>query len=181
MDPWYHYGRGDPLDAAFILVHYAHMNGRGDVEPIWDMLTAANASVFGVDDYGLSVGADGSLVVYDARTRSMRFERERLERWYSKRGAKSPERNPRARTSSATRGSIGRLPAITASRFHFVFSIVLASFRSFFSVIRRTDGRLAIRLKKRPKNEPLRPDYLNATTRETLDSPPRKRHGKVLI
>jgi len=66
MDPWYHYGRGDPLDAAFILVHYAHMNGRGDVEPIWDMLTAANASVFGVDDYGLSVGADGSLVVYDA-------------------------------------------------------------------------------------------------------------------
>jgi len=90
MDPWYHYGRGDPLDAAFILVHYAHMNGRGDVEPIWDMLTAANASVFGVDDYGLSVGADGSLVVYDAPDRSMRFERERLERWYSKRARNLP-------------------------------------------------------------------------------------------
>lgn len=66
MDPWYHYGRGDPLDAAFVLLHYAHMNGRSDVEPIWDMLTTANASVFGVDEYGLSVGAEGSLVVYDA-------------------------------------------------------------------------------------------------------------------
>ena len=66
MDPWYHYGRGDPLDAAFVLLHYAHMSGRGDVETIWEMLTTANASVFGVDDYGLLEGNDGSLVVYDA-------------------------------------------------------------------------------------------------------------------
>ncbi|MXV62626.1 amidohydrolase family protein [Natronorubrum sp. JWXQ-INN-674] len=66
MDPWYHYGRGDPLDAAFVLLHYAHMSGRGDVEPIWEMLTEANAEVFGVDDYGLAAGAEGSLVVYDA-------------------------------------------------------------------------------------------------------------------
>ncbi|WP_121743318.1 cytosine deaminase [Natronorubrum halophilum] len=66
MDPWYHYGCGDQLDAAFILLHYAHMSGRNDVGPLWEMLTTANAEVFGVDDYGLSVGADGSLVVYDA-------------------------------------------------------------------------------------------------------------------
>jgi len=132
MDPWYHYGRGDPLDAAFILVHYAHMNGRGDVEPIWDMLTAANASVFGVDDDGLSVGADGSLVVYDAPDLFNALRTRAPRTLVLKEGAKSPERNPRARTSSATRGSIGRLPAITASRFRFVFSIVLASFPFFF-------------------------------------------------
>lgn len=66
IDPWYHYGCGDQLDAAFILLHYAHMSGRNDVGLLWNMLTTANAEVFGVDDYGLSVGADGSLVVYDA-------------------------------------------------------------------------------------------------------------------
>ncbi|MFB6270391.1 MAG: cytosine deaminase [Halobacterium sp.] len=66
MDPWYHYGAGDPLDAAFVLLHYAHMNGRDDVTPLWEMLTAANAEVFGVDDYGIEEGNEGSLVVYDA-------------------------------------------------------------------------------------------------------------------
>lgn len=66
MDPWYHYGRADPLDAAFILIHYAHMSGHSDVEPIWEMLTEANASIFGVDKYGLSEGNEGSVVVYDA-------------------------------------------------------------------------------------------------------------------
>lgn len=66
MDPWYHYGRADPIDAAFVLLHYAHMNGRSDVGPLWDLLTDANADIFGVDEYGLSVGREGSLVVYDS-------------------------------------------------------------------------------------------------------------------
>jgi cytosine deaminase len=66
MDPWYHYGVGDPLDAAFVLVHYAHMSGRGDVGTLWRMLTEANADVFGVEGYGLAEGNEGSLVVYDS-------------------------------------------------------------------------------------------------------------------
>ncbi|MFO7926810.1 amidohydrolase family protein, partial [Natronomonas sp.] len=66
LDPWYHYGVADPLDAAFILVHYAHMAGHDDVEALWEMLTDANASVFGVTDYGLAEGNEGSLVVYDS-------------------------------------------------------------------------------------------------------------------
>lgn len=66
MDPWYHYGCGDPLDAAFVLLHYAHMSGRNDVKTLWNMLTTANASIFGDDKYGLTEGAAGSLVVYDA-------------------------------------------------------------------------------------------------------------------
>ena len=66
MDPWYHYGRADPLDAAFVLLHFAHMNGRDDVETLWRMLTEANAAVFGSADYGLEAGAPGSLVVYDS-------------------------------------------------------------------------------------------------------------------
>ncbi|MFD1685064.1 cytosine deaminase [Halobellus litoreus] len=66
LDPWYHYGVADPLDAAFILAHYAHMAGRGDVEVLWEMLTDANAEIFGADEYGLSEGTEGSLVVYDS-------------------------------------------------------------------------------------------------------------------
>lgn len=66
MDPWYHYGVGDQLDAAFVLLHYAHMSGHGDVAALWEMLTDANAAVFGADDYGLAAGDEGSLVVYDS-------------------------------------------------------------------------------------------------------------------
>jgi cytosine deaminase len=66
MDPWYHYGVGDQLDAAHLLVHYAHMNGRDDATALWTMLTDANAAVYGVEDYGLEPGCEGSVAVYDA-------------------------------------------------------------------------------------------------------------------
>jgi len=68
MDPWYHYGVADPLDAAFVLLHYAHMAGRDDVQTIWTMLTEANAEVVGAADYGLREGGEGSLVVFDSPT-----------------------------------------------------------------------------------------------------------------
>lgn len=66
LDPWYHYGVADPLDAAFVLIHYAHLSGRGDVAAVWEMLTEGTATAFGADDYGLREGGEGSLVVYDA-------------------------------------------------------------------------------------------------------------------
>jgi cytosine deaminase len=66
MDPWYHYGKADPLDAAYVLIHYAQMSGYDDVQTIWDMLTVANSSIFGAENYGLEPGDEGSLVVYDS-------------------------------------------------------------------------------------------------------------------
>jgi len=66
LDPWYHYGVADPLDAAFVLVHYAHMAGRGDVPVLWEMLTDANAEIFGALGYGLREETPGSLVVFDS-------------------------------------------------------------------------------------------------------------------
>lgn len=66
MDPWYHYGRGDPLDAAFVLLHYAHMSGHGDVATLWEMLIEANASIFGDEPEPVREGAPASLVVFDA-------------------------------------------------------------------------------------------------------------------
>jgi len=81
MDVVYEYGMADPLDAAYVLAHYAHMNGHDDVETLWDMLTDANAHVFGKseDEYGLAEGNEGSVIVHNAtspheaiRTRSKR-------------------------------------------------------------------------------------------------------------
>lgn len=79
MDPWYHWGRGDPLDAAYVLLHYAHMHGRADVADIWEMLLNANAAIWGDAPARIREGAEGSLVVFDSpdpfnalRTRSPR-------------------------------------------------------------------------------------------------------------
>ncbi len=69
MDPWYHYGMGDPLDAAFLLLHYAHMNGRSDVSTLWNMLIEANSDIFGKHVSGIEEGAEGSLVVFDSPDR----------------------------------------------------------------------------------------------------------------
>lgn len=66
MDSTYQYGDGDPLKAAHMLVHFAHMNLRRDIDDLWNMLTEGNAEVFGVENYGLCEGAEGSLVVFDA-------------------------------------------------------------------------------------------------------------------
>jgi len=66
QDMVYHYGTGDMLDAAFILLHFAHMSGRSDVPVLWEMLTEANAEVYGLSEYGIAEGNEGSLVVYDS-------------------------------------------------------------------------------------------------------------------
>lgn len=68
MDVVYEYGKADPLDAAYVLAHYAHMNGHDDVETLWNMLTEANAEILGLgpDEYGLEEGNEGSVIVHDA-------------------------------------------------------------------------------------------------------------------
>jgi cytosine deaminase len=66
VDHFHSYGDGDPLKAAFVLVHFAHMNGQADTAKLWNMLLEGNATVFGVNEYGIESGNEGSLVVYDA-------------------------------------------------------------------------------------------------------------------
>jgi len=68
VDHFNSYGDGDPLSTAFVLVHYAHMNGQDDVDAIWDMLLHSNADVYGATNYGFEKGSRGSLVVYDGYT-----------------------------------------------------------------------------------------------------------------
>ncbi len=68
MDPWYPLGYGDPLQAAFVLVHFAQMSGHSELLSLVDMITSNPARALGIDDYGLEPGKRASLVAFDAPT-----------------------------------------------------------------------------------------------------------------
>jgi cytosine deaminase len=66
MDPWYPLGYGDPLQAAFVLVHLGQMSGDAQLRQLIDMITINSATTLGVPDYGLRIGGPADLVVFDA-------------------------------------------------------------------------------------------------------------------
>jgi cytosine deaminase len=66
MDPWYPLGYGDPLQAAFVLVHLGQMSGDGELRRLIEMITTNPAEALGVPDYGLRPGGPADLVVFDA-------------------------------------------------------------------------------------------------------------------
>ncbi|MDO5757180.1 MAG: amidohydrolase family protein [Rhodobacterales bacterium] len=66
LDPWYSLGTADMLDVAFMGMHVAQMSAPDEMARCFDMVTQANAAIMGLPDYGLHVGAQGSLVVLDA-------------------------------------------------------------------------------------------------------------------
>ncbi len=66
MDPWYPLGYGDPLQAAFVLVHLGQMSGDAELKRLIDMITTNPAAALGVPNYGLRFGGPADLVVFDA-------------------------------------------------------------------------------------------------------------------
>jgi cytosine deaminase len=66
MDPWYPLGYGDPLQAAFVLVHLGQMSGDAELHRLIEMITVNPAAALGVADYGLRPGGPADLVVFDA-------------------------------------------------------------------------------------------------------------------
>jgi cytosine deaminase len=66
MDPWYPLGCGDPLQAAFVLVHYGQMSGDQELRRLIEMITVNPARVLGLPDYGIRTGGPADLVVFDA-------------------------------------------------------------------------------------------------------------------
>ena len=59
MDPWYPLGYGDPLQAAFVLVHLGQMSGDSELRRLIEMITVNPAAALGVPDYGLRAGRPG--------------------------------------------------------------------------------------------------------------------------
>src|SRR5215813_10649327 len=66
MDPWYPLGYGDPLQAAFVLVHFGQMSGDEELQRLIEMITVNPAAALGLSDYGLQIGGPADLVVFDA-------------------------------------------------------------------------------------------------------------------
>ncbi len=66
MDPWYPLGCADPLQAAFVLVHYGQMSGAEELKRLIEMITVNPARALGVPDYGLEEGRAADLVVFAA-------------------------------------------------------------------------------------------------------------------
>src|SRR5690242_6444686 len=66
MDPWYPLGYGDPLQAAFVLVHLGQMSGDAELRRLFEMITVNPAAALGLDGYGLRDGGPADLVVFDA-------------------------------------------------------------------------------------------------------------------
>jgi len=66
LDPWYPLGTADMLDVAFMGLHVAQMTSPEDMRTCFDMVTVNNAKTMGLENYGLHVGAQASLVVLDA-------------------------------------------------------------------------------------------------------------------
>jgi cytosine/creatinine deaminase len=66
LDPWYSLGTADMLDVAFMGLHVAQMTHPADMRRCFDMVTADNAAIMGLQGYGLTPGSVASLVVLDA-------------------------------------------------------------------------------------------------------------------
>jgi len=64
MDPWYPLGYADPLQAAFVLAHYAQMSGHGELRTLMDMITWNPASALGLEKYGLLPGCRADLCAF---------------------------------------------------------------------------------------------------------------------
>src|SRR6266576_3431743 len=70
MDPWYPLGYADPLQAAFVLAHYAQMSGFEEIRTLLDMISVNGARALGLTDYGLEPGCRADLVLFDATSES---------------------------------------------------------------------------------------------------------------
>jgi len=67
MDPWYSLGSGDMLEVASMAVHVAHMTSRDAMRYAFAAVTENPARIMGLENYGLSVGCHGDLVLLQAR------------------------------------------------------------------------------------------------------------------
>ncbi len=66
MDPWYSLGSADMLDVAHMGLHVAQLTSPAEMRRCFEMVTATNAAIIGLDDYGIAVGKRASLLVLDA-------------------------------------------------------------------------------------------------------------------
>ncbi|MER3482339.1 MAG: hypothetical protein C4332_03480 [Meiothermus sp.] len=66
-NPYYPFGRNDPLDVALWTAHVAQLAWGEELETVRHMVTDWSAHALGLEEYGLEVGSKANLVVLDAQ------------------------------------------------------------------------------------------------------------------
>lgn len=98
-DPFYPFGRGDPLEVTFLASHAAHMSRPHEIETVFDMMTGAAARTMGLGDYGAAPGCVADLVVIDAADPLQALTRRADRSFVIKRGQVVAETETRRRTA----------------------------------------------------------------------------------
>jgi cytosine/creatinine deaminase len=65
-DPYYPFGKPDPLECALMMAHAAQLTLPHELEQVIDMITVNSARTARVSDYGIAPGMRADLVVIDA-------------------------------------------------------------------------------------------------------------------
>jgi cytosine deaminase len=65
-DPYYPFGKPDPLECALMMAHVAQLTLPHELEQVMDMITVNSARAARVSDYGIAPGCRADLVVIDA-------------------------------------------------------------------------------------------------------------------
>lgn len=66
MDPFNPLGRGNMLQAAFLLLHTAHLNGQKEIKELFQMITHYGAKTLSEQNYGIQKGIQADLIILDA-------------------------------------------------------------------------------------------------------------------
>lgn len=65
-DPYYPFGKPDPLECASMMAHVAQLTLPHEIEQVADMITVNSAKAARLPDYGIAAGCAADLVVVDA-------------------------------------------------------------------------------------------------------------------
>ena len=65
-NPYYPFGRNDPLDVALLTAHVARLAWDDDLDTVRHMVTDWAAEAIGLQNYGLHIGARADVVLLDA-------------------------------------------------------------------------------------------------------------------
>ena len=83
---FYPYGRMDMLEVAMITAHAAHLGAPEEIQAAFDMPRYNAAGLWGLNNYGLEVGAEANLVVLDARSAVEALRRQPDRRYVIRKG-----------------------------------------------------------------------------------------------
>lgn len=86
QNPFTPFGTADPLDTGMLLAHTTYMGSKQDVVTLIEMATTRAAKALELENYGLHIGADADLVLFESTNLRSAFYERVPRRYVWKRG-----------------------------------------------------------------------------------------------